>query len=227
LYGASGCGKSSVLGAALPQALGATLRRAATATQRSPVRLLHFRRWYPGFETQLFRAAAAKLSAPKDTSLAVAVSGWGLHLDRSQKTPIILVLDQFEEFLLYHANPTATDFVRDLATIVADPDVEAHILFSLREDALASLDALRAVIPGILSSPVQLRPLDREAAEQAVRRPVAKWSEDHFGDRAAVMVEDALVANLLDQVQQTSPLACVPERHPFRPRRPSSCPCCS
>jgi len=43
LYGQSGSGKSSVLGAALPQAMRATLRRAAETTQRAPFRLLHFR----------------------------------------------------------------------------------------------------------------------------------------------------------------------------------------
>jgi len=199
LYGQSGSGKSSVLGAALPQAMRATLRRAAEATQRTPFRLLHFRRWHPGFETRLYRAAAAKLAASGDSSLATAVRGWG----EEQKAPMILVLDQFEEFLLYHPRPTETDFVQNLATVVADPDIEARVLLSVREDSLASLDALRAVIPGILSSPVQLRPLDRTAAEQAIRRPVAKWSEEKFGDSRAVEVEDSLVETLLDQVKQT------------------------
>jgi hypothetical protein len=77
---------------------------------------------------------------------------------------------------------------------------------SLREEALAGLDTLRAVIPGILSSPVQLRPLDRAAAEQAIRKPVAKWSEERYDDPEAVVVEDSLVDTLLDQVQQTGPI---------------------
>ena len=198
LYGQSGSGKSSVLGAALPQALRATLRRAAQAASRVPLRLLNFRRWHPGFETRLGRAAAAKLGAPKDSSLFDAVAGW----NRAEKAPVILVLDQFEEFLLYNPDPTATEFVSDLAGIIADPELDAHVLLSLREDSIASLDALRAVIPGILSSPVQLRPLDRAAAEEAIRRPVEIWSKARFGDPKAVMIEDALVITLLDQVRQ-------------------------
>ena len=223
LYGQSGSGKSSVLGAALPQALRATLRRAAETTERAPFRLLNFRRWHPGFETRLYRAAAAKLDAPGADSLAKAlepvkrnkgapgIDGMTVEeltavaWERSQEyqAPVILVLDQFEEFLLYHAKPSETSFVQDLATVVANLDIEARVLLSLREDSLASLDALRAVIPGILSSPVQLRPLDRAGAEQAIRRPVAKWSEDRFGDPKAIVVEDSLVDTLLDQVQQT------------------------
>jgi len=202
LYGQSGSGKSSVLGAALPQALQATLRRAAEATQRAPFRLLHFRRWHPGFETRLFRAAAAKLGSWRNSNLAAAVADW--ERDRNQKAPVILVLDQFEEFLRYHSKPTETRFVRDLATVVADPDIEARVLLSLREDSVASLDALRSLIPGILSSPVQLRPLDRTAAEQAIRKPVAKWSEERFGDPEAIGVEPELVDAMLDQVEQTT-----------------------
>jgi Tol biopolymer transport system component len=136
---------------------------------------------------------------PKDSSLASAIAGWA----QDRKSPVILVLDQFEEFLLYHPKPTETTFVQDLATIVANPDVEARVLLSLREDSLASLDALRAVMPEVLASPVQLRPLDRMAAEQAIRRPVAKWSEDRFGDPKEIVVEDSFVDTLLNQVQQT------------------------
>jgi hypothetical protein len=160
VYGQSGSGKSSVLGAILPQVLRATLRRAAETTQRAPFRLLYFKRWHPGFETRLYHAAAAKLAAPSDSGLAAAVAAWR----RQQKAPVILVLDQSEEFLLYHPKPIDTIFIQDLATVVADPDIEARALLSLREDSLASLDALRAVIPGILSSPVQLRPLEMQRA---------------------------------------------------------------
>jgi len=77
IYGQSGCGKSSVLGAAFPQVLRATLHDAEEAASDVSLRLLNFRRWHPGFETRLFRAAAAKLSAPEEKSLASAVARWG------------------------------------------------------------------------------------------------------------------------------------------------------
>ena len=201
MYGQSGCGKSSVLGAAFPQVMAATLQEPDEPAPGLPHRLLYFRRWHPGFETRLFAVAAAKLNAPRSASFATAIAGWAR--DQDPKPPVILVLDQFEEFLLYHSSPTETAFVRDLSTVVANPDIQARVLISLREDSLASLDALRAVIPGILSSPVQLRPLDRSAAEQAIRRPVVKWGQEQFSDPKAVEVEEALVETLLDQVRQT------------------------
>src|ERR1700746_2815278 len=131
MYGQSGCGKSSVLGAALPRVLSATLHDVEGAAAEAPLRLLNFRRWHPGFETRLFRAAAAKLGAPADSGLAGAVTTWGEQRD----APVVLVLDQFEDFLLSHPKPTETRFVQDLATIVADPANEAHVLLSLREDS--------------------------------------------------------------------------------------------
>jgi hypothetical protein len=113
IYGQSGCGKSSVLGAAFPQAIRATLHDDDEAAPGAPFRLLHFQRWHPGFETRLFHAAAAKLEAGKHTGLAAAVAGW--CRDREQKAPVILVLDQFEEFLLHHPKPSETSFVQNLA----------------------------------------------------------------------------------------------------------------
>ena len=202
MYGQSGCGKTSVLGAALPQALYATLRRAAAVTQRPPFRLLYYRRWHPGFEKRLFPSAAAKLDAPKGVGLVTAVASW--ERDQEHKPPVVLVLDQFEEFLLYHPKPTETNFIEELATVIGDPEIQARVLISLREDSLAGLDALRAVVPEILSSLVQLRPLERRAAEQAIRRPVERWGEDHYGDPQYIKIEPSLVEELLDQLGQAT-----------------------
>jgi WD40 repeat protein len=200
MYGQSGCGKSSVLGAAFPQVMAAILREPDEPVPRVSHRLLYFRRWHPGFETRLFSATAAKLNAPKVTSFAAAVAGWAR--DEEQRPPVVFVLDQFEEFLLYHPKPHETKFIEQLGAVIANSGIEARLLLSLREDSLASLDALRAVIPGVLSSPVQLHPLDRTAAEQAIRKPVARWSEEC---RRAVEIEPSLVDTLLDQVMQTRP----------------------
>jgi hypothetical protein len=184
LYGQSGAGKSSVLSAAFPQAIRAILHDADEAAPGAPFRLLHFRRWHPGFETRLFHAAAAKLGAQKDSSLAAAVASWGRdrdpkapgalfqlpHLraldpgfemrlfaaeaakiedrrdsslaaavpswggDGGPQTTVILVLDQFEEFLLYHPKPVETRFVQNLATIGEQKKVgPGHVAISMRE----------------------------------------------------------------------------------------------
>jgi hypothetical protein len=59
MYAQSGCGKSSVLGAAFPQVMAATLHEPDEPAPGLPHRLLYFRSWHPGFETRLLSAAAA------------------------------------------------------------------------------------------------------------------------------------------------------------------------
>lgn len=216
LFGPSGGGKSSLLGAALPDALGATLASyamaesdddakagdtlAATGAPGGPAiqapsfRMLQFRRWHPGFEARLLRAAAAKLEAPPGTGLHAAMRGWA----ETHGAPAILVLDQFEEFFLYHPRPLQTPLVQQLAAIAADVRSNLHILLSLREDSLARLDALRAVIPDILAVTVPLRPLGVTAARDAIRKPVATWASEHA---TSVTVEDSLIESLIRQVQ--------------------------
>jgi hypothetical protein len=208
LFGTSGCGKSSVLGAALPQALRAILARPEGRAgfdddeprSREAFRLLQFRRWHRGFEDRLFRVAAAKLRAGHGVTLRSAITEWrdGGH------GPVVLVLDQFEEFLLYHPDPLASPLIRQLSELVADERLDAQIVISLREDSVAPLDRLRPVLPGILASPIQLLPLDQQAARDAILQPVAEWSRRNL-DGDAVAVEDALVTDLLGQVRVNSP----------------------
>lgn len=205
LFGQSGAGKTSVLGAALPQALRATLQRPASRRDfdpapatGEPLRILQFRRWYPGFERRLLRAAAAKLHMRDAPSLRAAVVGW----TKMHGSPVILVLDQFEEFLLYHPNAADTEFVQQVAAVAADPNLDVRVLIALREDALASLDSLRAVVPGVLASPIPLRPLDERAAEQAIRKPVCVYNERHRAGQPRIVVEDALVSTLIRELKE-------------------------
>lgn len=221
LFGQSGAGKSSVLGAALPDAL-----RAITAPKRrmarerlrvpegagapapepsgpseargQPFRLLAFNRWHPGFEAVMFRTAAEMLLLPATTPMHQALATWA----KRERAPVVLVLDQFEEFFLYHPHPATSPLVTELARISAEQDCDLHVLISLREDSLAQLDKLRAVIPDILAVTVPLRPLDIRAAEEAIRKPVAVWAAQKG---VAISVEDELVVRLIDQVAVRDP----------------------
>ena len=83
MYGQSGCGKSSVLGAAFPQVMAATLREPDEPAPGLPHRLLYFDRWHPGFETLLLPEAAAELDAPAGAGLAAAIGHWA----RANKRP--------------------------------------------------------------------------------------------------------------------------------------------
>jgi WD40 repeat protein len=119
-------------------------------------------------------------------------------LARARDAPeAYLILDQFEEFFLYHhAANGAASFVRKLADLLRETS-RVHVLVSLREDSLALLDAFRQAIPAILANRLQLQQLDREAARAAIVCPVRRWSELAGED---VHVEDALVEAVLNEV---------------------------
>jgi WD40 repeat protein len=110
---------------------------------------------------------------------------------------LYLMLDQFEEFFLYHeANRT---FVEQLADVIRRPDLRVNVLIGIREDALALLDAFKAVIPNLLSNRLRLENLDRAAGEAAIRGPLQRFNELVPAERR-VDVDSALVEAVLDEV---------------------------
>ena len=110
---------------------------------------------------------------------------------------IYLMLDQFEEFFLYHEQNRS--FVEELANVIRRPDLRVNVLIGIREDALALLDAFKAVIPNLLSNRLRLENLDRVAGEAAIRGPLQRFNE-LVPDERRVELETDLVGAVLDEV---------------------------
>jgi WD40 repeat protein len=110
---------------------------------------------------------------------------------------IYLMLDQFEEFFLYHEQNRS--FVEELADVIRRADLRVNVLIGIREDALALLDAFKAVIPNLLSNRLRLENLDRAAGEAAIRGPLERFNELGLSE-TRVDVEPALVEAVLDEV---------------------------
>jgi len=105
-----------------------------------------------------------------------------------------LVLDQAEEYFVYHEEEGAFD--ADLARLVGDP-LRVNVLLSLREDSLARLDRFKPRIPAVYANSLRLDRLDRSAGRAAIVRPIERWNELQ-GELLAV--EPALVEAVLDGV---------------------------
>jgi WD40 repeat protein len=110
---------------------------------------------------------------------------------------IYLMLDQFEEFFLYHEGDRT--FVEELADVIRRPDLRVNVLIGMREDALALLDAFKSVIPNLLSNRLRLENLDRSAGEAAIRGPLQRFNK-LVPDERRVEVEADLVVAVLDEV---------------------------
>ena len=110
---------------------------------------------------------------------------------------VYLVLDQAEEYFLYHADDAGHgSFAEALPALLSGPS-RVNVLVSLREDALAKLDRFTGRIPGLFANTLRLDRLDRQAARAAIVRPVARFAELTGTE---VAVEPELVERVLDEV---------------------------
>ncbi len=95
------------------------------------------------------------------------------HVNRAQ-CPLVIIIDQFEEFFLHELpDPVRRSFIEQVARLYDDSESGVHIVFSLREDYLAEMDAFRDLIPNIFQkeSQLRLRPLTAEQAREAIEGP--------------------------------------------------------
>lgn len=200
LFGPSGVGKSSVLGAALPRALDAII---------DGTLMVYVSRWEPGFYPTLLAQARERASFPEAgavTSLEALAERW----IADNGTPVVFVFDQFEQYFLIPLRAENQDegiepaFEVDLARTANRRDLDSHVLISIREDALHELERLRGRLPAILSDPMRLDYLDEPAIRSAVCKPLAVFRKRHGEAAGPVEIEDELVAELLSKARRTT-----------------------
>ena len=101
---------------------------------------------------------------------------------RSRKRPLVLFFDQFEEFFLFtlrggdKGRTAGTEFIQAAGQIYRNKDSGVHMVFSMREDYLAEMDAFRDEIPTIFhnDSQLRLRAFDDQQAKEAIEGPADK-----------------------------------------------------
>jgi WD40 repeat protein len=189
IFGRSGVGKTSLLQAGVPEAL----------AEFEPTTFLCLRTWQEdphGALLALLRSAAADLEGGPPAVEARA-SAIAFDIVRRTHRPLVLVLDQFEEFFQGANTGSRERFEIELSTIVSEIGCDIHVAISIRDDALYRLDALKARIPEVMSRTIEVESLSVEAAAEAIRGPVERFNEEHGSSYA---VEDALVDELLREV---------------------------
>jgi formylglycine-generating enzyme required for sulfatase activity len=195
LYGPSGVGKSSILNVGVP----AALRQIAEAEREQAE---------PGQPNAAAAGAEGTdgdfivrwLRDWQDPDKARAVlAGW---LAEPADRPVLLILDQFEEYFLYRDRLGMSALDRALGDLAARRDLRVHLLFGVRDDALYQLDRLRAVVPGILETTIELRGLGDGGVRDAIVGPIERYNEQYRDKDSAIVVEDALVATLIRELKR-------------------------
>ena len=198
LYGSSGVGKSSVLLAGvIPQ-----LRK-----ERPKTPVVVFRDWgNPNFQQTLIRACinavwSGDTDQPKPAETLPFDEIVRACAEAAHET-MLIILDQFEEYFLYHAKSTdPTSFEAQFARAVNRENVNAGFLIAMRDDSLSKLDRFQERIHNLLSNRIRLNHLDATGATQAIVQPLTVWNVRQAADQKAMQIEPALVEALLDQVQ--------------------------
>ncbi|HEY6888207.1 MAG TPA: CHASE2 domain-containing protein [Solirubrobacter sp.] len=168
MYGPSGAGKSSLLragvlprlrdGVGVPTGGSSRVVVLVDAWQGDPVRAI-----LGGV------AAAAGEAETGEVSFEEGLSRYGQRLGGI----LLLILDQFEEYFLYHEG--REDRLRnDLLPALARTDVRVRALICIREDALAKLDALEGPAAALFGNLLRLQPMSDAAALEAITQPVER-----------------------------------------------------
>lgn len=207
-YAASGVGKSSVLRAGVLPRLQQIARKSYEDLGVPEAAVAYIREWsldpLDTIATAVLGAVprvpgAGPVEVPGPPRLSVP---WLREvLQRSGVEAVYLVLDQFEEYFLYHPDDRGEDGLAGaLGHILSDRDLPVNVLLSVREDALAALDRFKGWVPLLYGNYLRLAHLGRDAAREAIKGPL-----DHYNQvvlpGSAMEVDPKLTETLLDQVR--------------------------
>ena len=202
LYGPSGVGKSSLLRAGVARRVRELGSRRAVG--RGPdLACVVFGIWAGDPVARMTDAIAdvvgplvspTVLRPPDGARLADVAEHWSEVLDGD----ICIVLDQLEEYFVYHEHDHGPDsLLAQLPELIMRPGLRANVLLSLREDELARLAALKARVPNVFANARRLDRLDRDSARAAILGPLERWNE--LDAREPVEIEPELVDAVLGE----------------------------
>jgi WD40 repeat protein len=205
LYGPSGAGKSSILRAGVARHLHQLSDEEFTERGHRDFAVVVFNSWrddpVAGLEAAvrecLRRVFPGERLEMTPGRLAERLGSW----TRRFELEIFIILDQFEEYFLYHRDEDGEGtFAVEFPRLLAVPDIRVNVLIAIREDALATLDRFEGRLPNLFDNFLRLEHLDREAARAAIEEPIRQFNRLAAPDRQ-VQIEPELVETLLDQVQ--------------------------
>ncbi|MEZ4607674.1 MAG: ATP-binding protein [Deinococcales bacterium] len=196
LYGPSGVGKSSVLQAGVMSYLKGFLQK---RKHLKPSKLIFFNNWRDNPHEDLCQELSRAFGLPEQELSNLNLFGVVKYINQDLDQQVYLLLDQFEEYFLYHQedihNPQS--FAYQLVQLCNESQLNINLLISLREDGFALLDRFKGSIPSLFDNYLRLDKLDRASASRAIRGPLEEY-EKEYGQKIAL--DDTLLEAVLDGI---------------------------
>ncbi len=207
-YGPSGVGKSSVLRAGVAHHLREMARQNLAKRGKPEFAVVVFNRWrdipLAYLELEVLKSVASALDGQPQQSGRMPGDFVEMLRINSERIGgrLLIILDQFEEYFLYHAQEDGPGtFAAEFPRAINDPNLPISFLISIREDAVAKLDKFEGRIPNLFDNILRIEHLDREAAREAIERPVDRHNQLFEAKDQKMKIEPALVDAVLDQVK--------------------------
>jgi WD40 repeat protein len=211
LYGSSGVGKSSVLRAGVVDPLRQLAQQHVQVTNSTEFAIIVFNTWQDDPVVGLIqkvekdiRKILPDVAMPASAdSLAETLQAWTKLIGTEDKSgKLLIILDQFEEYFLYHPNEEGEgSFAIQFPQALNCPDLPANFLISIREDALAKLDYFKGQIPDLFSNYLRLPHLDEQSALDAIRKPIRVFNQQQESGAKSIGIEPELVKEVIEQVK--------------------------
>ena len=172
LWGKSGFGKTSLLRAGLtPLLIDQNYWPVYTRCGIDPLRSIKINMID---RVRKFNGPSAEQSlAHLESAISLPLADFLREFKKVEKRPLVVFVDQFEEFFISLGDATRKQFEMELAECVYAPYFDATFLLCLREDFVPRLHELRG-LPDIYKNRYPLKALTNEAAEQAITEPARK-----------------------------------------------------
>jgi CHASE2 domain-containing sensor protein len=204
LYGQSGIGKSSILCAGVVNGLRAPEADGGGGSQPAVIYVSEWRVAPDATILSKLKEEALRLTGeelePPEHALAFdqALEWWTERLN----CRLLLILDQFEQYFVYHPSAYSQPFDRSLAGAILHPHLRMHSLISLREDSLVGLDRFKGQLPNLFRNRLRLNGLSEAAALEVIGKTIDRYNEQRAPDQSAVALEPGLAERVARELQQ-------------------------